>query len=141
MIVTVSIIAALLFGLCLALVLGIATNRGPGPTEVALGYEHAWDQLDFTAIWTLCGSELRDGLDRGAFVAAKRAAYASQRLHALAEEITVEQAVTQDDVAAVQTMLRLRDGQVVRNDVHLVRRGGVWCVVDYALYDGSPADS
>lgn len=136
MIVAVSVIGLVLFGLVLALIIGVATNHGPGPVDVALGYEHAWDRLDFTAIWTLSGEELRDGLDRKEFVAAKSAAYSTQRLHALAADIHVDELVERGDAAAVQTLLVLRDGTEVRNQLHLVRRRGNWCVVEYALHDG-----
>lgn len=139
MIVAVIVILTILFALVLAVVFGVATNHGPGPADVALGYEHAWNELDFVAIWMLSGGELRDGLNRKDFVAAKRAAYATQRLHALAEDILLEQIATQGDAAVAQTLLILRDGQEVRNDLHLECRHGSWVVVAYSLYDGSPS--
>src|SRR6476661_305363 len=50
---------------------------GPGPSDVAIAYERAWNDLDFNLLYDLSGAELRDGLRRDQFVATKRAAYAN----------------------------------------------------------------
>ena len=69
-------------GLCVALVIIVSADPGPSPVDVALAYEDAWDHLDFEGLWTLSGDELRDGLGRPEFVAAKRAGhYARQDAH------------------------------------------------------------
>jgi len=128
------IIGALLLGLCAAVVVGVAKDRGPAPDAVAVSYEHAWDRLDFEALWTLSATELRDGLDHKKFVAAKRAAYASRtELKGLAESITVDEELVRGDNALVTTRIVVRDGSVVHNSVQLVRRSTRWQVVAYAM--------
>ena len=52
-----------------------AKEPGPGPADVAIAYEGAWDHLDFDLLYDLSGDELRDGLRRDRFIAAKKAAY------------------------------------------------------------------
>ena len=74
-----AVVITLVLLLCLAVVIAIAKDRGPGPEDVAVSYEMAWDRFDFDVLWTLSGTELRDGLDRHEFVDVKRAAYANQR--------------------------------------------------------------
>ncbi len=132
------IIGALLLGLCAAVVIGVAKDRGPAPDVVAVSYEHAWDQLDFEALWTLSATELRDGLDHKQFVAAKRAAYASRaELQGLAESITVDDELVRGDNAVVTTRVVVRGGSVVHNSVQLVRRSSRWQVVAYAMVPAS----
>ena len=113
-----------------------ARDRGPGPAEVALAYEGAWDHLDFTSLWTLSGDELRDGLTRGEFVAVKREAYARQHgLERLARDVVIEGEDSDPGSAAatVHTRVELRDGGTAHNDVVLLQRAGRWVVVGYQL--------
>lgn len=128
------IVGALLLGLCAAVVFAVAKDRGPGPGDVAVSYEHAWDRLDFEALWTLSAAELRDGLDRKRFIAAKKAAYASRaELRGLAEHIVVDDDIVRGDNALVTTSVVVRDGGVVHNTVQLVRRSSRWQVAAYAM--------
>jgi hypothetical protein len=135
------IVIGLVLLLCLALVIAVARDTGPGPGEVAVSYELAWDRLDFDSLWTLSGPELRDGLDRKGFVAAKRAAYERQptlrRLveHVDADDVTLTRS---GDGAVVSTSVALRDGKTVHNTVQLARRQAKWQVVAYRL---APAPS
>jgi hypothetical protein len=132
--VVVAVVGAILLVLCLAVVVGIARDTGPGPDDVAVSYEHAWDRLDFEALWTLSASELRDGLDHRAFVAAKRAAYAERgHLAGLAAGIVAEDSTRRANNAVVTTRVGLRDGTVVHNTVQLVRRSSRWQVVAYEM--------
>jgi hypothetical protein len=125
--------AAILF-LCLALVIAVIRDPGPLPDDVALAYELAWDHLDFASLWTLSGTELHDGLDRDAFIAAKRAAYASRpELGRLAADVTIDDVAASSDDAAVRTRVVLRDGESVNNQIQLAKRGGKWLVVGYRL--------
>jgi hypothetical protein len=120
--------------LALALVVLVARDPGPAPADVALGYEQAWDGMDFTALWDLSGDELRDGLGRVQFVAAKSAAYAEQAgLGHLARSVVVEDSHADRSLAVVHTRIDLRDGGAVRNTVQLSKRGGRWVVVGYRL--------
>ncbi|MCZ7526544.1 MAG: DUF4878 domain-containing protein [Acidimicrobiia bacterium] len=131
---TVAVVLVLLAVTVAGLVIGIAMETGPTAAEVAVGYEHAWDRLDFDAVWHLSGEELRDGRSRAEFVAAKRAAYAEQPgLRRLTADVEVEDAVTAADGARVVTRVTLRDGSVVRDELRLVRRRGEWEVVGYEL--------
>ena len=75
--VAIGIIVALL----LFMLVAVARERGPGAPDVAIGYERAWDELNFGLLWDLSGEELRDGLRRDQFIAAKQAAYANAEPH------------------------------------------------------------
>ena len=133
-------IAAVVIGavllLCLALVVAVARDKGPGPGDVAVSYELAWDRLDFDALWTLSGPELRDGLDKHTFIETKAAAYEQQRaLRGLVEHVGLDDvAITSSGEAGlVTTRVKLRDGNVVHNTVQLARRQSRWQVVAYRL--------
>ncbi len=128
------VVLVLVVGLVVALVVGVAQDPGPTPVEIALGYEHAWDELDFSVIYKLSGRELHDGLTRADWVAAKQAAYADRRaLSGLVQETVAESEDRNGDRATVMTRLTLRDGSVAHNEVRLVRRSRAWEVVAYEL--------
>jgi hypothetical protein len=134
--VVTAIVAAAILALCIALIVALARDRGPGAADTAVAYELAWDRLDFDALWVLSGRELRDGLDRHGFVVAKRTAYEQQRaLSRLAEHVGVDEITTtsRGDAALVTTRVELRDGTVVHNVVQLARRSSRWQVVAYRL--------
>jgi hypothetical protein len=134
-----ALVALAVFSLIVALVVAVARDPGPSPAESALAYEDAWDRLDFSSLWDLSGDELRDGLDRKAFVAAKQAAYSQQAgLGQLAQEVTLEDARTARSIAVVHTRVDLRDGGVARNEVRLTKRAGRWVVVAYQLRTDAP---
>jgi activator of HSP90 ATPase len=136
-----AVVIGLVILLCFAVVFAIAKDRGPTPDDVAVSYEMAWDRFDFDVLWTLSGSELRDGLDRHEFVDVKRAAYANQRaLSELGADVTIEDSAVRGDAALVTTCVALRDGTTVHNNVQLARRTGRWQVVAYQLAaDSDPA--
>jgi hypothetical protein len=128
------VVGVVILALALAVVVAIARDRGPGPGDVAVAYELAWDRLDFESLFTLSGAELRDGLDRRGFVAAKRTAYAQRAsLGGLVERVGVDQVASVEDAAVVITRVELRDGTVVHNRVELARRTARWQVVAYRL--------
>ena len=134
----VAIVGTIILLLCLAVVVAVAKDRGPTPEDVAVSYEHAWDRLDFTALFTLSARELRDGLDRQHFVATKRTAYADrQELRGLAATIVADEVAVRGDDAIVTTRVELRDGAVVRNAIGLVRRDARWQVASYAMVPGA----
>jgi len=137
--VAVAIVGTIILLLCLAVVVAVAKDHGPTPEDVAVSYEHAWDQLDYTALFTLSAAELHDGLDRKHFVAAKRRAYAErQELRGLAAHIVADDVAVRGDDAVVTTRVDLRDGSVVHNAVGLVRRNARWQVASYAIAPGAP---
>ncbi len=128
------VVLACVVGLCVALVVGVAKNPGPSPTEIALGYEHAWDLGDFDVIYRMSGAELHDGMRKADYVAAKRAAYHGEvRVHGDVEEAVADESHQQGDEAVVLTRLRRTDGTVVHHEVRLARRSRVWEVVGYRL--------
>jgi hypothetical protein len=132
--VILAVVGVLVLALALAVVVVIAKDRGPGPGEVAVAYEVAWDHLDFESLFTLSGTELRDGLDRRGFITAKRAAYAEQHsLGGLVERVGIDQVASVRDNAVVITSVELHDGSVVHHRVELVRRNARWQVVAYRL--------
>jgi hypothetical protein len=124
------VIAILLVGLIVLITL----DKGPSPADVAFAYEQAWDHFDFWSLWALSGDELRDGLGRKEFVAAKTAAYANrERLGHLARFIAVEDVGEHGSSAVVRTKVDLHDGGIAHNEVDLAHRAGRWVVVDYRL--------
>jgi hypothetical protein len=130
----VGIVGGLVLLLCIAVVVAVAHDRGPGPADVAVAYEIAWDRLDFEALWSLSGRELRDGLDRRRYVDAKRAAYRDRaELGGLGARVTVEEAAETASLAVVTTRTETRDRTVLRNRVVMARRNGAWVVTGYGL--------
>jgi hypothetical protein len=137
--VIIAIVSVLVFALVIAVVVAVAKDPGPGPDDVAIAYERAWDQLDFETLYTLAGRELRDGLERDQYIAAKRTAYAQQRaLAGLAARVGVDDSATAGNAAVVATRVELHDGEIVHNRVDLARRSSRWEVVGYRI---APTDS
>ena len=129
-----AVVATVVLALAITVVIVIAKDRGPGPGEVAVAYELAWDRLDFESLYTLSGSELRDGLDRRRFIAAKRSAYEQQHdLGGLVERVGVDQMANSREAAVAITTVELHDQAVVHNRVEMTRRNGRWQVVAYRL--------
>lgn len=122
------------------LLYAIAHERGPGAADVAIGYERAWDTLNFGLLWDLSGEELREGLRRDQFIAVKSKAYANaEHRGPLADEITVDTFVEGNQSALVVTRVAA-EGTSVRNDVLLERRANGWTVVGYSLRPASASD-
>jgi len=128
-------VVVVIFLLIVALVLGVAMERGPTAGDVALAYELAWDRLDLDTIWTLSSNALRDGRKRHEFMSDKRATYEGRpRLRAVVEHVEIEAVAKHDrGAAAVLTRLDLRDEAPVHNELHLERRSGSWSVIRYQL--------
>jgi hypothetical protein len=117
----------------------VAREPGPGAPDVALAYERAWDELDFPLLYELSGRELRDGLRRDQFVAAKRAAYENANARTrLGAAISVETFVAGHQTALVVTRVET-DGAAVRNNVLLEHSANGWLVVGYTLRSDSDA--
>lgn len=132
-----TIIALALGGIIVTTIVLFALDRGPSPGEIAEAYELAWDRLDFEALWSMSGHELRDGLDRRAYLAAKTAAYAGRSgLGGLAARVDLDEVDVGLAFARVRTRVTLRGGEVVHNDVVLARRGSAWVVTGYSLAPG-----
>jgi hypothetical protein len=110
-----------------------ARDPGPAPADVAIAYETAWDRLDFDLLYDLSGDELRDGLRREQFVAAKRAAYTGQGHDGhLDAQVRVEESVATGQTALVVTKVVTPEGSI-RNNVLLEKRAPGWSVVSYSL--------
>ncbi len=132
---------AVLFGLLVFMWVSIGREPGPGPGDVALAYERAWDDLDFDLLFDLSGDELRDGMRRDRFVAAKRAAYANADARVrLGADVRVETAIAGNQTALVVTEV-VANGSRVRNNVMLEKRANGWVVVGYSLRPDAEADS
>jgi hypothetical protein len=129
----------IVFALLLFSWVAIAREPGPGAADVAIAYERAWDELDFSLLYDLSGPELRDGMRREQFVAAKRAAYtradATQRI---GSHVTVDTAISGHQVALVVTRVEANGGYV-RNNVTLEHGSNGWTVVGYVLRPDSEA--
>lgn len=126
------VIALVIVGLLLLFMwISIGREPGPGPSDVAIAYEKAWDELDFGLLYDLSAAELRDGLRRDQFVAAKRAAYANASAR-IGARITVDTAVAGHQTALVVTKVEA-DGGAVRNNVMLDHTANGWVVIGYSL--------
>lgn len=113
--------------------ISVGREPGPGPSDVAIAYERAWDELDFDLLYDLSGAELRDGLRRDQFVAAKRSAYArADKSARIGARIGVETSVAGNQTALVVTKV-VADGGVVRNNVMLDHTANGWVVIGYSL--------
>ena len=134
-----AIVAVVIFALVITLVVIFAREPGPTPTDIAIAYELAWDRLDFDTLWSLCGPELRDGLDKREYIAAKTHAYEGRyELRNLSDHVDIDEANVGIGHAAVRTRITLRDGAVVRNDVVLTKRSATWVVTGYQLVANPP---
>ena len=121
------------FLLLLFMWISIGREPGPGPSDVAIAYERAWDELDFSLLFDLSGPELRDGLRRDQFIAAKRAAYKDAEKHTrIGARITVETTIAGNQTALVVTRV-VADGGAVRNNVMLDHTSNGWMVIGYSL--------
>jgi len=135
------VIALVLLGLILvALVVMVAREPGPTPEETAVAYEAAWDRLDFTSVWEMSATEMRDGRSRDEFVTAKRAVFADRPpLHGLVGRVSVRDVMSEGRRVNVCTSLALPgdDGQPLEagSNVTMERRDGRWQVVAYT-FDG-----
>jgi hypothetical protein len=128
------IAGVVIVALCAALVVIVSLDPGPSPVDVAVAYEDAWDHLDFEGLWSMSGDELRDGLNRPEFVAAKQAAYERQAgLRGLADRVVVDAVSEGKGFAVVHTTVELREGGRAADALQLAKRGGRWLVVAYEL--------
>jgi hypothetical protein len=127
------IAVVLLFGLMVFMWVAIAREPGPGPSDVALAYERAWDEFDFGLLYDLSGEEMHDGLRRERFIAAKRSAYANTDTAGQPKsDVSIETSVAGHQTALVVTRVEAQ-GTAVRNNVMLERRSNGWVVVSYSL--------
>ena len=129
------LVVALVAVALLLLFMWISVGREPGPgaSDVAIAYERAWDELDFGLLYDLSGAELRDGLRRDQFVAAKRAAYASAGKRArIGARVSVDTSVAGHQSALVVTRVAA-EGGAVRNNVMLDHTANGWVVIGYSL--------
>jgi hypothetical protein len=134
-----AIVALVIFALVITVIVLFAREPGPTPADIAIAYELAWDRLDFDTLWSLSGPEMRDGLDKRDYIAAKQRAYEGrQELRNLADHVDIDEANVGIGHAAVRTRVTLRDGAVVRNDVVLTKRSAGWLVTGYQLVANPP---
>lgn len=128
----VALVGACILLCVVALVVAVARDPGPGPVDVAVAYEHAWDRLDFDVLWRLSGPALRAGRDRAAFVHQHRAAEHPGLPRRQLRRVSVERIEARRDGAVVVTTRPLqRDGTRLRNEVVVARREGGWAVESY----------
>ena len=127
------IVGLVLTALLVFMWVAVAREPGPGPADVAIAYERAWDELDFDLLFDLSGDELRDGMRRDRFVRVKRAAHERAGTPAgIGADIAVETTVAGTDAALVVTRV-VAGGDAMRNNVSLERRANGWVVVGYGL--------
>jgi len=128
------VIALVLIGaLALTMMVLAYLQRIPSPEDVAVSYETAWDRLDAEALWVLSGRELRDGLDRRAFIAATRAAHDGHHGRSHVARIVIEDSASNAEDAIVRTRVEPVDSAPIRNEIRLRYRNSRWEVVQYSL--------
>ena len=133
-----TIVAVTVFAVIVATVVLFARDHAPAPADIAVAYELAWDRLDFEALWSLSGDELRDGLDKHAYVDAKSRAYAGRAdLGNLVARVDLDVVDIGIGHAHVRTRVTLHNGDVVHNDLMFERRSSAWVVTGYALVPGA----
>ena len=127
------IVLVVIFCLMVFMWVAIGMEHGPAAADVAIAYERAWDDLDFTLLYDLSGPEMRDGMNRERFILAKKAAYDNADAHhAIGAHITVDTSVVGNQTALVVTKIDTNDASV-RNNVLLEKRSNGWVVVGYSL--------
>src|SRR5690606_25055023 len=127
------VVSAVLVALLFFMWIAVGKEQGPSAADVAIAYERAWDELDFSLLYDLSGEELHDGMRRDRFVATKRAAYEKAgRTARMDAKIDVENTVAGNQTALVVTRVEY-DGGAVRNNVMLEKRSNGWVVVSYSL--------
>jgi hypothetical protein len=127
------VVLIVILGLMVFMWIAVGREQGPAPADVAIAYERARDDLDFTLLYDLSGPELRDGMNRDRFIRTKRAAYANaEHDHRLGAKISVENSVVGNQTALIVTNVDANGGRV-RNNVMLERRSNGWVVVAYSL--------
>lgn len=131
------VVAVTVFAVVVATIVLFARDGGPSPADLAIAYELAWDRLDFDGLWSMSGPELRDGLDKRGYVAAKSEAYAGRAdLGHLVERVDLDEVNVGIGHAHVRTRVTLHSGDVVHNDVMLTRRSAAWVITGYQLAPG-----
>jgi hypothetical protein len=116
------------------LVVLMASPCDPGPADVAVAYEQAWDRLDFATLWALSSPRLRDGRSKARFIRDKQDAYGTEGgLRHLIGAIRPERVEVNGPTARVLARLELRDGQEVVDEMLLERDGTDWRVTAYHL--------
>ncbi len=120
--------------LAIVMLVFVGNERGVQPADVAVAYEQAWQRGDYSTLYDLSAKELRDGLARNAFVAAKRASDAKvdRPFGEAALPVVIDEVVHATDGALVVTRLTGPDPQL-RHRVLCERRHGRWQVVAYNL--------
>lgn len=125
----VAVVGALILACVVAFVVAVARDPGPGPLDVAVAYEHAWDRLDFDALWRLSGPALRGGRDRRAFIDRHREASDPRIPRHQLRRVEVEALQRHGpDAVVVVTRPVHRDGTRLRNEVVVVRTHEGWVV-------------
>ena len=122
------------------LVVAVAKGGASGPADTAVAYEHAWDRLDFSTLWSLSGPNLRDGRTRDQFIRDKLAAYHGEGrgLSGLVRSVRPEQVDVNGPVARVLARLELHTGESVVDEMLLERIGPAWHVTAYHISSGDP---
>ena len=137
------VVVVLIATLIASMILIVAMEPGPSPSDLAIAYELAWDRLDFATIWSLSDPSLRDGRTKREFIVDKKSAYA-QGVHPtnLVAMAKVDEVAVSGEVAVAITSLTLFQATdaprasiaQIHNEVRMARRMGRWEVVSYLLH-------
>ena len=138
----IALVVSLSICFVLLIFMWVSIGREPGPSaaDVAIAYERAWDDLDFSLLFDLSGDELRDGLRCEEFIATKRAAYEGKKGR-LGAKVEVDTSVVGHQTALVVTRVTFHREGNVRNNVMLEHTSNGWKVVGYSLRPDSETDA
>ena len=139
-IVPILLLLVFVLGISTWLIVAVTKGAQSGPADTAVAYEHAWDRLDFSTLWSLSGPTLRDGRTKDQFVRDKQAAYRgeSHGLAGLVRSVNPERVDVNGPVARVLARLELHSGETVVDEMLLERIGPAWQVTAYHISSGDP---
>jgi hypothetical protein len=125
------VVITLVVLLAIAVIVGVARDPGPDPSDVAVGYARALAVSDFDALYRMIDPDLLDGRNRPQWVAQQSA---RPHLAFSPDAVVVKTRSVGDDVATVT--LSIGTDHIV--PVELVVRQRVWTVT---RFDGVAAAS
>lgn len=117
-----AIVLTLVVLLGLSVVIGVARDAGPTPTDVAIGYGRALANRDFDAVYRMIDDDVLRGRNRPQWIAEQAA---RPQLAMVADAVNAESTVEAGDAARVVLAV---DSVGATVTVDLVRRQRLWMV-------------
>ena len=131
---TIAIVLTIVVALAFSLVVAVARDPGPSPTDVAIGYARAVASGDFDAVYRMTDPELIGGRNRVDWVTAERA---RPRAALALDAVRARRTETGRDAARVELVV---DDAGRGATADLVCRGHVWAVERFVVGPPSADD-